>query len=83
MLLSGSLGFVGEPLISWVPLYALLKIELELIYDVDLQCCVSFFVVVVQLFTCIRLFETPWTAAHQVSLSFTISQSLLKLMSNE
>ena len=27
--------------------------------------------------------ETPWTAAHQTSLSFTISQSLLKLMSIE
>ena len=26
---------------------------------------------------------TPWTAAHQVSLSITISQSLLKLMSTE
>ena len=26
---------------------------------------------------------TPWTAAHQVSLSFTNSQSLLKLMSIE
>ena len=26
-------------------------------------------------------FVTPWTAAHQASLSFTISQSLLKLMS--
>ena len=26
---------------------------------------------------------TPWTAAHQASLSFTISQSLLKLMSVE
>ena len=29
------------------------------------------------------LFVTPWTAAHQASLSFTISQSLLKLMSIE
>ena len=28
-----------------------------------------------------QLFVTPWTAAHQVSLSFTISRSLLKLMS--
>ena len=28
-------------------------------------------------------FVTPWTAAHQASLSFTISQSLLKLMSIE
>ena len=27
--------------------------------------------------------ETPWTAARQASLSFTISQSLLKLMSVE
>ena len=28
-------------------------------------------------------FATPWTAAHQASLSFTISLSLLKLMSIE
>ena len=35
------------------------------------------------LFRCVRLFETPWTAAHQDSLSFTISLSLLKLMSVE
>ena len=27
------------------------------------------------------LFVTPWTAQHQASLSFTISQSFLKLMS--
>ena len=31
----------------------------------------------------VRLFATPWTAAHQASLSFTISWSLLKLMSVE
>ena len=31
----------------------------------------------------VRLFETPWTAAHKPSLSFTISQSLLKLVSIE
>ena len=29
----------------------------------------------------VRLFATPWTAAYQASLSFTISQSLLKLIS--
>ena len=29
----------------------------------------------------VRLFATPWTAAHQASLSITNSQSLLKLMS--
>ena len=30
-----------------------------------------------------RLFETPWTAARQTSLSFANSRSLLKLMSIE
>ena len=39
------------------------------------------FVVVVQLLTCAWLFVTPWTAACQASLSFTISWSLLKPMS--
>ena len=29
----------------------------------------------------VQLCETPWTAAHQASLSFTIAQTLLKLMS--
>ena len=38
---------------------------------------------VVQLLSHVRLFATPWTAACQASLSFTISQSLLKLMSVE
>ena len=32
---------------------------------------------------CVWLFVTPWTTARQASLSFTISQSLLKLMSFE
>ena len=36
------------------------------------------------LFSCsVWLFVTPWTAAWQASLSFTISRSLLKLMSIE
>ena len=38
---------------------------------------------IVQSLSCVRLFATPWTAAHQASLSFTISQSLFKLMSIE
>ena len=38
---------------------------------------------VVQLLSHARLFVTPWTAACQASLSFTISWSLLKLMSIE
>ena len=41
----------------------------------------SYIVVVVQSPSCVRVFATPWTAALQASLSFTISQSLLKLMS--
>jgi len=35
----------------------------------------------VQLLSCVRLSVTPWTAAHQASLSITNSHSLLKLMS--
>ena len=38
---------------------------------------------VVQLLSCVWLFFTPRTTACQASLSFTISQSLLKLMSIE
>ena len=38
---------------------------------------------IVQLLSCVQLFATPWTIAHQASLSFTISWSLLKLMSVE
>ena len=30
-----------------------------------------------------QLFATPWTAARQASLSFTVAQSLLKLLSIE
>ena len=37
----------------------------------------------VQLFSHVRLFATPWTAACQASLSITNSRSLLKLMSIE
>ena len=35
----------------------------------------------VQSLSYVWLFVTPWTAAHQASLSITISQILLKLMS--
>ena len=37
----------------------------------------------VQSLSCVQLFATPWTAAHQASLSITISRSLLKPMSIE
>ena len=38
-------------------------------------------IVVEQSLSCVWLFLTPWTATHQASLFFTISQSLLKFMS--
>ena len=41
------------------------------------------FVAVVQSLSRVQLFVTPWTAACQASLSFTISWSLLRLMSIE
>ena len=37
----------------------------------------------VQSLSCVQRFVTPWTAAHQASLSITNSWSLLKLMSIE
>ena len=46
------------------------------------QLCQLWFVVV-QSLSRVWLFVTPWIAAHQASLSFTIPQSLLKLISIE
>ena len=36
--------------------------------------------IAVQLLSHVQVFVAPWTAAHQASLSFTISESLLKLL---
>ena len=47
------------------------------------NCENHFVIIVVQLLSPVWLFVTPWTAAHQASLSCTVSQSLLKLMSIE
>ena len=40
-------------------------------------------IIVVQSLSRVQLFATPWTAACQASLSFTVSHGLLKLMSTE
>ena len=40
-----------------------------------------FFLFVVEALSCVWLFAIPWTAGRQASLSFTISWSLLELMS--
>ena len=47
-------------------------------FSLSLIVCVA---VVFQSLSCVWLFVTPWTAAHQASRSITISQSLLKPMS--
>ena len=40
-------------------------------------------VAIVQSLSCVRIFVTPWTAAHQASPSFIICRSLLRFMSVE
>ena len=53
---------------------------IQLVKEAKDQLWKQIFVVVVQSLSHVWLFETPWTAEHQASLSFTTSQSLLKLM---
>ena len=43
----------------------------------------EYYVIIVQLLSCVRLSVTPWTATHQVPLYSTTSWSLLKYMSIE
>ena len=45
------------------------------------MCLLHVFLCSVQSLSLFQLFVTPWTIAHQASLSITSSQSLLKLMS--
>ena len=53
-------------------------------YEVLLPCKEDVWLIVaVQLLSRFLLFVTPWTAAHPASLSFTISQSVLKFRSIE
>ena len=65
---------------SWLSgLYTLRNPALS--FNKSTEFCIFSFVV--QLLSHVQLLATPWTTAHQASLSFTISWSLLKLMSNE
>ena len=53
-------------------------------YQVNLKDAFQYTIFVVQSLSCVWLFFViPWTVACQSSLSFTISQRLLKLMSIE
>ena len=65
---ASSRGHRGKPLISFAQHNAS-----------DCNFCIKQFSSV-QSLRCVQLFATPWTAAHQASLSITNSQSLLKLM---
>ena len=58
-------------------------LELKLWFNQDLIVFGLFIISSVQLLSCVQLFATPWTAAHQASLSIISSRSLLKLMSIE
>ena len=59
----------------FIPVYTIVKSEKK--------CPVLITVRSVQSLSCVRLFATPRTEARQASPSFTISQSLLRLMSIE
>ena len=69
----------------WSIIYWNLKKKKKLYRYFEKHCSwiFSYFVVVVQPLSCVQLFATPWTAACRASLSFTVSWSLLKLMSTE
>ena len=60
-------------------IYRLVKFNMYLLSSYHTYLCM----INVQLLNNVRLFATPWTATCQSSLSFTISQSLLKFMSIE
>ena len=47
------------------------------------MCCITDITTLVRSLSCVWIFATPWTATCQVYLSFTIFQSLFKLMSTE
>ena len=50
-------------------------------YELNWRYLILSFLHEIQSLSCVQLFVTPWTAARQASLSFTISWSLLKVMS--
>ena len=63
--------------------FLILLLLIFLLYNIVLVLTYINTHIVVQSPGCVWLFATPWTAAHQASLSSTLSQSLLKLMSIE
>ena len=64
-----------------VVLTELLSHVLKANWITELHCSLWLEISSVQLLSRLQLFATPWTAAHQASLSIVNSWSLLKLMS--
>jgi len=65
-------------------MHVCVSFELSPIVDQELTAySLQSSLVVVQLLRCVPLFATQWTPTQQASLSFTISQSVLKLKSIE
>ena len=75
----GILIKIETPSPKWDKPFAKLHIEPTHSCLLNIQGMLLF----VQLLSHAQLFATPWIATQQASLSFTISQSLLKLMSIE
>ena len=77
------------PLHPWVWIYLSVKWEQGCIFSLwfiqrlKKDNSIKYFVVAIWSISSVQCFATPWTAAHQASQSFAISQSLLKLMSIE
>ena len=72
-----SIWDLSSPTRDWTlaPLSPTVEVQSLNCWTTRVVCCCSL--------SHVQLFATPWTAAHQASLSITNSQSLLKLMSIE
>ena len=70
---------LGTSQVLWVPHHTVIYQSLAAFPNPQLRGDTSS----VQSLSCVLLFVTPWTSAHQSSLSITNSRSLLKLMSIE
>ena len=73
----------GEKISTWWPKVAFSNSASFNTYFIKCKCWAYDGPHSVQLLTCVWLFATSWTAAHQASLSITNSRNLLKRMSIE
>ena len=81
---TGSMSDLHFGNITWVPGFEGFKVGGgDINYKVAAGLHPRMIIIVVPSLTRVQFFLTPWTAACQTSLSFTISWSLLKLMSIE